>query len=141
MNLVKNLLVAIDTNVWISGYFWRGIPGQVIDFVDNGLIFPVFSSLTFNEFEVVLMRTAMLFDRHSQAMEYARLVQTYAVFFEPRKHVLLSRDSHDDMFLDIASSSEAQFLITGDEDLLTLKTIESTKIVTPKQFLKQPNLS
>lgn len=64
----------------------------------------------------------------------------FAVFFEPRNHVSLSRDPHDDMFLDISVVSNALFLITGDDDLLLLKTIESTKIVTPKQFLKQPNL-
>lgn len=48
----------------------------------------------------------------------------------------LSRDSNDDYLLAIADSCQADFLITGDDDLLTLGTYQKTTIVTMGQFLQ-----
>ena len=48
----------------------------------------------------------------------------------------LSRDSNDDYLLAIAESCQADFLITGDDDLLTLGTYQKTTIVTMGQFLQ-----
>ena len=47
-----------------------------------------------------------------------------------------SRDSNDDYLLAIAESCQADFLITGDDDLLTLGTYQTTTIVTMGQFLQ-----
>lgn len=48
----------------------------------------------------------------------------------------LSRDGNDDYLLAIAESCKADFLITGDDDLLTLGTYRATTIVTMSQFLQ-----
>ncbi|GAB4028855.1 hypothetical protein GCM10028773_63940 [Spirosoma koreense] len=48
----------------------------------------------------------------------------------------LSRDEADNYLLAIAESSQADFLITGDNDLLTLGTYQNTTIVTMGQFLQ-----
>ncbi|MCZ6675833.1 MAG: putative toxin-antitoxin system toxin component, PIN family [Candidatus Poribacteria bacterium] len=44
------------------------------------------------------------------------------------------RDPDDIPVLGTALAAEADFLITGDKDLLTLNTIEKVKIVTPREF-------
>ena len=136
MNLVKNPLVVIDTNVWISGAFWIGIPHDIIERVKSQDIIPVFSHDTFDELVGTLQRIGMMLRRADKAESALKKAKKFAIFFEPRMHVSLSRDVHDNMFLDIAIVSHAAFLITGDEDLLALKTIESTKIITPKQFIR-----
>jgi putative PIN family toxin of toxin-antitoxin system len=46
-----------------------------------------------------------------------------------------SRDPDDDYLLGICKACQANFLITGDDDLLTLGTFESTTILTMGQFL------
>lgn len=48
----------------------------------------------------------------------------------------LSRDPKDDYLLAIAESYQADFLITGDDDLLMLGTYQNTTIVTMGQFLQ-----
>ncbi len=48
----------------------------------------------------------------------------------------LSRDRDDDYLLAISESCQADFLITGDDDLLTLGTYQNTTIVTMGQFLQ-----
>jgi predicted nucleic acid-binding protein len=51
--------------------------------------------------------------------------------------VEICRDVDDNKFLELAIDAKAMFLITGDRDLLSLKSqIESqTLIVTPREFL------
>lgn len=39
----------------------------------------------------------------------------------------------------LALSSKAEFLVTGDKDLLVLKKFKKTKIVSPAKFLKEKN--
>jgi putative PIN family toxin of toxin-antitoxin system len=45
------------------------------------------------------------------------------------------RDPHDDMFLETAIVGEADCLITGDDDLLTLDPFGSLRVVSPRAFL------
>jgi uncharacterized protein len=135
MNLEKPLLVVIDTNVWISGIIWKGNPYDVITLVNTQKIIAVFSYVTFDEFEDTLNRKALFVGKIDIARVAIQDAKKLAVFLEPKTEFRKSRDPHDDMFLDICIISAADYLITGDEDLLSLKTIESTKIVTPKQFL------
>ena len=47
----------------------------------------------------------------------------------------ICRDPKDNKFIDLAVNGFADFLITGDQDLLSLKVVDDTKIVTPRAFL------
>jgi len=46
----------------------------------------------------------------------------------------ICRDKDDDEILGLAKSSEAQYIISGDQDMLILEQFEITKIVSPRQF-------
>jgi putative PIN family toxin of toxin-antitoxin system len=46
----------------------------------------------------------------------------------------ISRDPSDDHVLALAEQSGADYIITGDEDLLILKRYNKTPIVQPRQF-------
>ena len=46
------------------------------------------------------------------------------------------RDIKDNIFLQLALISKAKYLITGDKDLLILKRVKSTKIITTKDFFE-----
>lgn len=49
--------------------------------------------------------------------------------------IALCRDSKDNKFLELCVDGNADYLITGDNDLLVLKFLEGTKIITPIGFL------
>ena len=57
-------------------------------------------------------------------------------------HVVLSRDAKDDHYLSLCKEAKADFLITGDKDLLSISQEELRKngiscmIVTPQAFLE-----
>ena len=45
-------------------------------------------------------------------------------------------DIDDNKFLDLASTGEADYLITGDQDLLSLDVYQNTRIIQPALFLR-----
>ena len=58
-----------------------------------------------------------------------------SVFVEVIRHVKACRDPKDDKFLELAANGEADYLITGDKDLLELAPFEGIPVITPKEFL------
>ncbi len=53
----------------------------------------------------------------------------------PTERVSMCRDPRDNMFLELAFAGSANWLITGDADLLALESFECTRIVKPSVFL------
>jgi len=57
-------------------------------------------------------------------------------------HVVLSRDSKDDHYLSLCKETGAEFLVTGDKDLLSISHDKlkangiSCKVVSPQEFLE-----
>lgn len=132
-----NPFVVVDTNVWISGLFWHGVPKEIIDRFEEQKIIPCFSAETFVEWEEKVPLAASLFKNLPVYVRYRRLIVKRAMFVRTKEHVAVCRDPKDNQFLDVAIASEALFLITGDKDLLSLKTFRTTRIITPREFLKQ----
>lgn len=52
----------------------------------------------------------------------------------PSRRVTICRDPADDVFIDVALSGGAGFVVTGDDDLLVLKTYQSVRLATPRVF-------
>ncbi|MDE3088331.1 MAG: putative toxin-antitoxin system toxin component, PIN family [Chloroflexota bacterium] len=57
------------------------------------------------------------------------------VLVHPTRRVQVCRDPKDDMIIEAALEGAAEYIVTGDEDLLTLKRFEKIQIVTPRIFL------
>ncbi|MBO7646066.1 MAG: putative toxin-antitoxin system toxin component, PIN family [Prevotella sp.] len=54
--------------------------------------------------------------------------------FEPKQHVKLCRDEADDYLLDLVIEADANYLVTGDQDLLVLQKIQNCRIVDVTTF-------
>jgi len=63
------------------------------------------------------------------------------VLVEPGVSVDASKDPDDNKFLECALEVDAQYLVSGDSDLLELGKFRSTDIVTPDEFLEQQDES
>ena len=61
------------------------------------------------------------------------LVRT-ALLVSPSEKIELCRDPKDDFLLEIASAGDADYLVTGDEDLLVLGAIRRTRIIRLAEF-------
>ncbi len=70
--------------------------------------------------------------------ETRSLVGFHAIFelcIETKSKINICRNAKDNYLLALAKDSQADFLITGDQDLLILQQFGITKIVTYQQFL------
>jgi putative PIN family toxin of toxin-antitoxin system len=63
--------------------------------------------------------------------ELARVVELVLI----TERVELCRDPRDDKFLELALVGRADFLLTGDADLLALHPFRGTTILTPTAYL------
>lgn len=132
---MKHHLV-IDTNVWISALFWKGIPSQVIRLIEWGQDIACFSEQTWTEWNEKIQEKAVLIGVLDYYVNYRKLLRQKAHFVSPVDIISLCRDSDDNRLLEAADSAHAHFLITGDKDLTTLKNFKKTRILTPAQYLK-----
>lgn len=130
------LRVVIDTNVWISGMFWKNsVPSRVLDKVEESVMV-CFSDDTFREWEEKVMKKALLLKSVDYYLTYRKNLLKIASFVFPKEKVEICRDPKDNKFLEAVIAAETNFLISGDRDLVSLKKIEETIIITPAQFLK-----
>ena len=78
------------------------------------------------------------FARYVSEEERARFLQSLlreAQLVEIREKVRASRDPKDDKFLELAINGEADCIVSGDEDLLSLDQFRCIPILTPDRFL------
>ena len=66
--------------------------------------------------------------------ELIELLDTIAEKVEISPKFFISRDPKDNFLLDLIEFSKANYLVTGDKDLLILNPFKSAKIITPQNF-------
>ena len=54
----------------------------------------------------------------------------------PQRRITVCRDPQDDIVLEVAVEGQADFVVTGDNDLLVLHPFEDIPIVGPAEFLR-----
>ena len=124
----------VDTNVLISGLFWEGTPKKVIDKFrydpDHKMIFSpeLIHELRSKLLVKFKMKPEIVTGIVSRITQYSELVN-------PKFLTEICRDKNDNMVLDTALAGNADYIISGDRDLLTLKEFNGIKIVTPGQFI------
>ena len=67
--------------------------------------------------------------------ELLETIEEYANFVQVTSKIELCRDKKDNFLLSLAKDSNADYLVTGDKDLLELKRIKKTTILTITEFL------
>lgn len=134
-------IVILDTNVLVSYIcFFNGRQiDEVVEYcLDNCKV--LISKETLEELRQTLLRDK--FDKFSDKEERWLVLQSIEIVFEhiSIKHKIenstICRDPKDVKFLELALNGEADYLITGDKDLLVLEKFENTQIISPIEFLK-----
>lgn len=63
-------------------------------------------------------------------------VRAVAIIVEPAHRLDVSRDADDNRVLEAAVAGSADYIVTGDRDLLELGSHAGIRIVTPADFVK-----
>jgi len=129
--------IIIDTNLWISFLITKNFK-KLDERIKKGSIRIVFSLELIEEFLTVINRPKFkkYFDK-SDVEKVIELFDVYGELFEVKSKLDLCRDKKDNFLLTLAIDSQADYLITGDKDLLELKSLDRTKIIPISEYLKK----
>jgi len=129
--------VVIDTNLWISFLITKDFK-KLDKKIKSRAIRIIFSLELIEEFLTVVNRPKFkkYFDK-SDVEKLMDLFDVYGEIFEVSSRVDLCRDQKDNFLLALSKDSQADYLLTGDKDLLELKAIEKTRIVMINDYLKK----
>lgn len=127
--------VVLDTNVVVSGLGFGGRPLEAL--------------LRTLEDDVRLLASQETMDELDRVLSYDRLPVTEverrrllailrreAEFVDPGHTLEVARDSDDDKFLEVGSRGGAEYVVSGDDDLLCIGSYRDIRIVTPAEFLE-----
>lgn len=143
--MTNDIRVVVDTNVLISGLFGiKNSPSsQILNAVRTQKIILVTTPLILEEVHDVINRKRITkltkMSPKDQTDFMNKLIERSDVTVGIQLSQKVSRDAKDDKFLACAVEAKADYIITGDEDLLDLKEYDGIKIVTPREFLGSIN--
>jgi putative PIN family toxin of toxin-antitoxin system len=133
----------VDTNLFVSGLISkRGAPAEILQLWRNGAFTLLVSRDQRDEIGAVINRPRIAEKygiSEQDRTDLMRLIDTVAVKAPLKRRLPVAvRDPKDDMILASALGGKADFLVTGDDDLLVLRDNESLgklQIVTAREFL------
>ncbi len=128
--------VIFDTNIWISFLIGKQFVSMK-ELLLTATIQPIFSDQLFDELLITTQKPKL--QKYFQKDRVDNLIIFLGEIgetIESKSIVYACRDPKDNYLLALARDSNANFLITGDQDLLVLKRFERTQILTYQDFLK-----
>jgi uncharacterized protein len=139
--MISKIRYVLDTNVIVSSLlFEHSKPAQAFNYaLHHGEV--LLSSELLEELSDVLGRKK--FDRFLTLEERDEFLETFvdrAILIDIIEKVLECPDPKGDKILELALNGQAQYIVSGDKDLLVLNPFRAVKIVTAEEFLKAVNL-
>ena len=129
--------IVIDTNVYISGTFWTGSPKQLLIMASRKQFITLVSQGILDEIIDILTREDKPFRLSiEEAKRVVHKILEYAVMVTPIQRFTVCKDEKDNMVLECAINGKADFIVTGDSDLLALKKYEGMQIVTVRKMFE-----
>lgn len=130
----KSNKVIIDTNIWISFLIGKHLKG-LHEIIAGGTIKIISCKEQISELSEVFQKPKIRkFFTSFQVDDFFELLDDCADIIEVKSRVNICRDPKDNYLLSLAKDANANYLITGDNDLLILKSIGTAKIISYKDF-------
>ena len=130
------LKIILDVNIWLSALISKTMAQQIKAIISQETIEIIACAELITELKQTLerdkFRKYVAFENIPSAIE---LVEYSTTDFKISSTVEYCRDNKDDYLLALAMDSQANFLITGDKDLLVLQKFNTTQIVRLTEFL------
>jgi len=128
--------LVLDTNIFVSAFYWGGNPQKIIDRIVEGADELYISNEILDEVAATMARPK--FKTRPEIIErYLRTIEKIGKkVFIAGKVKGICRDEDDDDKIECAILSGADYLITGDNDLLVLGNYRQTEFITAEKYLK-----
>ncbi len=134
--------VVLDTNVLLSGIFFGGLPGRLLDAWQRGQLALVLSPAILAEYHRAGAALAARYPSVEAALDpiLALLAQAATIVNAPELPAAVSADPDDDKFLACALASRTPVIVSGDKHLLRVSGWSGIEVLTPRQLIDRYRL-
>ncbi len=125
-----------DTNVYISGFNYRGTPREILLSADDENFQLLISKQIIGELRGVL-RVKFHYDvSRIEAVE--QFLLSFCEVVEPQKKFnRIIEDPTDNMILECAVEGKADYIVSGDKHILKVREFYGIKILNPSEFFQK----
>ena len=132
--------LVLDTNTVVSGFLWRNAPRLIIDAAVEGRITLATSTVLVDESAEVISRAKFARKIAEQGLSVSALLDRYtklaARVTPARIRRVVLTDADDDHVLACALAAQADWIVSGDSDLLNLKHYQGMRIIDAREALR-----
>ena len=129
--------IVLDTNVFISGVFFKDPPYQILRAWRDGRIRFLLSEEIFAEYQRVGAHLAGSFPK-VDLEPFLKLLALNAKFVIPEKlQKPVCEDPDDDKFIACTLAGKSNIIISGDKHLLKVSGYKGIKVLRPRRFLDE----
>jgi uncharacterized protein len=126
--------VVLDTNVLVSGLGWSGPSAAILDAVSEGRVVLITSAPLLDELRRVLAYPKLA-KVINDAVRLVDVIEASSVVMEPDRVLAVVNDESDNRVLEAALAASADYIVSGDADLLDLDSFNDIPIVKAAQFV------
>ena len=137
------LKLVLDTNTLVSAFFWEGNEAELLRKIEQGKANLYITNEILKEVEEVIKRPK--FDKVMKNADLTpdqimqKIVSLSHLVIAPKLIIKVCRDEKDNKFLECAESGKVDYIVSGDEDLLSLKEYKGIPIVRTWRILQLLN--
>ncbi len=127
------MIVVLDSGIWISAFQFGGTPQAALDSVFSEHTIAICDEIV-AEVRAILVRKFSWKDE--EVLYILREYTSDGLHVEVTGAVDgVCRDPKDDMVFECAVKAKAEIILSGDNDLLSVKTYRSIEVLTARQYL------
>lgn len=132
--MAKKLKVILDTNVIISAIIFFGKPRQILNLTLEKQVTGITSKILLAELSEILSKKFPDYFEISSLFETS--IKEVFEIVSPTEKISICRDADDNRVLEVSVEGDCDFIISGDKDLLILKSYKKIKILSASEFLE-----
>ena len=132
----KQYRLVIDTNLWISFIISKKF-AELDELLIKTNLKLLFSAELIEELRRTVQKPKLQkYFNEENFDEMLEVFDPYIEFIEVKSDVNACRDEKDNFLFSLSKDGNADFLLTGDKDLLVLNPFENAEVITFHEFLK-----
>lgn len=129
--------IVVDTNVFVSSALKdKSLPSIALHLATQRAAVLLKSAATEAQLLEVIARPYLAPLIAQPTVDWIRQLMAKAELVTITEKIAACRDSTDDKFLELAVNGHADFILTGDADLLVLNPFRGIPIVNPATFVQ-----
>ena len=129
--------IVLDTNVFVSGIFFKGPPYQILKAWRDGRIHLLMSEEIYEEYKRVGEHLAIKFPK-IDLEPFLVLLSINTEFVAATKLAKpVCEDPDDDKFIACALAGKGNIIVSGDKHLLRVSGYKGIKVLRPRKFVDE----